>query len=83
MGKWTSSEEQCLLKITVSGTAGLSGWDLECGMSTLPFGGSSYLWEVGLSAFRGHCVPQTLSWEEERTGWESDLFREIILASKA
>lgn len=52
-------------------------------MSTLPFGGSSYLWEVELNAFRGHCVPETLSWEEERTGWESDLFGEIILASKA
>lgn len=52
-------------------------------MSTLPFGGSSYLWEVGLvSAFRGHCLSYTLSWEEERTGLVSDLFGDIIPGPK-
>lgn len=45
--------------------AGLPGQGLGGGNAAL----GAHMWAVGLArAFRGHRVPQTLDWEEQRTG---------------
>lgn len=52
-------------------------------MSTLPLVGAHIYGRWNLMPLEATVYPRTLSWEQERTGWESDLFGEIILASKA